>query len=344
MLVVAALLAYAACTGWAGDRLLARVTPRCGSPAAALRIWHGLALSVLTSIGIALALMAHDVWEHSLTWLLHADKSRVHAAYAGPQEVPTAWNLALVILLVIGVAGLGSAFANLRRIQRTRTSHRLLPEHNLTPPDRTHNANSLDAAFVAVVREPAPMIYCLPGKGSTGRIVVTTGARDLLSDDQLQAAVEHERAHLACGHHRIVLIAEAVAAAFRLPRLLQHYPSAVRLLVELEADDVAASLHRPHTVASALLELSCGAVRGPQVGLAMTGTGTTIRIRRLLNHRHRVQRRGAPSMHLVVAVILATAPASATVMPALSLAGSAHWPEDSAPAGPQRSESFVHHP
>ena len=340
-----ALLSYAACMGWLGDRLLARVTSRIGSPTVALWVWHCLALTVLTAIGIGLALTAHDVWEHSLSWLLHADKSRVHAAYAGPQEVPTAWNLALIVLLVLGATAAGSAFTNLRRIQQARAAHRLLPIDTSKVPNRTDMTAAPDAAPVAVVPEPTPMVYCLPGKRSARRIVVTTGARDLLSDRQLEAALEHERAHLARSHHRTVLIAEVVAAALRLPRILQHYPSAVRLLVELEADDNAARLHGAHMLASALLEISCVASPGARVGLAMAGTGTTFRIRRLLDQRHvPPRRRAAAAMLLPAAIVLAAAPAIAAAMPVISLVGSAHWPDDDSPAVHTGSEDFTHHP
>lgn len=340
MLMAAALLTYAACMGWLGDRLLARATSRIASPTVAMWVWHSLALTVLTAIGIGLALTSHDVWEHSLSWVLHADKSRVHAAYAGPQEVPTAWNLALIVLLLLGAAGAGAAFANLRRMKRARAAHRLLPADAFKAP----NDNRMVSTPVAVVPEPTPMIYCLPRKRRTGQIVVSTGARDLLSDDQLEAALEHERAHLARGHHRRVLIAEVVAAALRLPRMLQHYPRAVRLLVELEADDRAARQHGAHTVASALLEISCADSSGVRVGLAMAGTDTPFRIRRLLDQRRRTPRRAVAATLLPAAIVLSAAPAIAAAIPVIGLVGSAHWPDDESPAVHTGGDDFTHHP
>lgn len=344
MLVAATLLAYAACMGWLGDRLLARATSRIGSPSVVLWVWHGLAVTVLTAIGIGLVLASHDVWEHSLSWLLHADKSRVHDAYAEPQEVHTAWNLALVVLLVLGAIGAGSAFSSLRRMRHARAAHRLLPVDTSKVPNGTGMTAAPHEASVAVVPEPRPMIYCLPGRGPSRQIVVTTGARDLLLDDQLEAALEHERAHLARNHHGMVLIAEAVAAALRLPRMLQHYPRAVRLLVEMEADDRAARRHGAHTVASALLEMSCAVSPGPRVGLAMAGTDAAIRIRRLLDQRRQTPRRAVAAILLPTAIVLAAGPAVAAAMPAISLVGSAHWPEDESPAIRPGSDDFIHHP
>lgn len=344
MLGAATLLVYAACMGWLGDRLLARATSRIGSPSVVLWVWHGLAVTVLTAIGIGLGLASHDVWEHSLSWLLHADKSRVHDAYAEPQEVHNAWNLALVVLVVLGTTGSGSALSSLRRIRHARAAHRLLTVDTSKMPNLTSVTAAPHEAAVAVLPDPTPLIYCLPGTGPDSRIVVTTGARDLLLEDQLEAALEHERAHLTRNHHRIVLFAEAVAAALRLPRMLQEYPRAVRLLVELEADDRAARRHGAHTVASALLEMSCAVSPSPRAGLAMAGTDAAIRIRRLLDQRRQAPSRKVAAILLPAAIVLGAAPAIAAAIPAISLVGSAHWPEDESPAIRPSSDDFTHHP
>ena len=337
MLVTGMLLAYAACMGRFGDRLLARATPRISSPRVVLWIWHGLALSVLTATAVGFASASHDVWEHALSWALHADKSRMHDAYAGSQEVHTAWNLALLVLLVLVATGAGSVFTDLRRMRHARAAHRLLAV------DTSHVPLAPDSTSVAVLPDHTPMIYCLPGRGPNRRIVVTTGARDLLLDGQLEAALEHERAHLARNHHRTVRIAEAVAAALRLLRLLQQYPRAVRLLVELEADDEAARRHGAHTVASALLEIGCAVSPAPRVGLAMSGTEAAFRIRRLLDQPGQAPRRAVAAILLPAAIVLAAAPAMAATMPAISLAGSTHWPEEESPSNSPGGD-FIHHP
>lgn len=340
MLLAGLLLAYAACIGWFGDRLLLRVTPRIASPMAALWLWHGLALTVLTAIAMGIVITAHDVWEHSLAWLLRADKSLIHAAYAGPQEVPTVWNLALTVLLLLGAAGAGSAVTNVRRMGDARAAHRLLTAAAI---EVTQDAR-VAPATVALVPEPTPMIYCLSGSRRVRRIVVTTGARDLLSSEQLEAALEHERAHLARGHHRMVLIAEVVAAALRLPRMLQRYPRAVRLLVELDADDRAVRRHDARTVASALLEISCAAPAGIRVGLAMAGTDAQFRIHRLLDQRRRAVRLAVTGLLLPTAIALSATPTIAAVMPAVSVIGSAHSPEDGSPTVQTGGDGFIHHP
>ncbi|GAB6986849.1 M56 family metallopeptidase [Nocardioides pyridinolyticus] len=341
MLMAGAFLIYAACVGWLGDRILARVSLRIGSPAAALWVWHGLALTVLTALGIGLAMASHDVWEHSLSWLLHADKSRVHAAYAGPGEVPTAWNLALVVLLALAAPAGVTAVNNLRGMKRAAASHGLL---SVATPG-TLSESQRDVTGVAVVPESTPLIYCLPGRASSRRIVVTTGARELLSEDQLEAALDHERAHLARRHHLMVLAAEVVAAALRWPRLLQRYPGVVRLLVELDADEYAARRHGKRTVATALLEISCADSSTRPVGLAMSGTGTTLRIRRLLDPQRHAPHRAVAALLLPGAMVLAAAPTIVAAIPAVDLVGSAHSPKkDESPGVGGSSDVFIHHP
>ena len=333
-------LTYAACVGWFGDRLLARGCVRIGSPTAALWVWHGVALTVLTATASGLAIASHDVWEHSLSWLLHADKSRIHAAYAGPREVPTAWNLALVVLLAVVTTAGVAAFNNRREMKRASASHGLLSASTLG----ARSEGNRNLSKVVLLPESTPLIYCLPGRASAQRIVVTTGARELLSDDQLEAALEHERAHLARRHHLMILVAEVVAAALRWPRLLQRYPNAVRLLVELDADDHAARRHGARTVAIALLELSCphsSTSRGS--GLAMSGTGTTLRIRRLMDPQCRTHRAIA-ALLLTGSLGLATAPTMVAAIPILSLVGSAHSPEGDSLGVDESNDDFVHHP
>lgn len=337
----ALLMAYGVGMGWFGDQLLARLSVQNVIPPRVALWWcHALVLSVLTALALGLALAAHDVWEHSVSWLLHADKSRVHAAYAGPREVAPAWNFALVVLAALGAAGAVAGVRDLRVLQRSRAAHRLLHQSILDSdrevlPDVVH-AN----AEIVLVRDAAPLIYCVPGGRASGSIVVTTAVSEVLSRSQLAAALEHEEVHLARHHHRQVLAAEVVAAALRLPRLLQNYPRCIRLLVELEADSRAAGVHGRHVVASALLDLSCVADSEPPTALAMATTGMSLRVHRLMGPP-RGTRRAVVTATATAAGLLAAAPSIAAATPLVSLAGSVHAP-DSRPDG--ADEGFVHHP
>jgi predicted Zn-dependent protease len=82
---------------------------------------------------------------------------------------------------------------------------------------------------------------------------------DELTPGQVRAVIEHERAHLVGGHAWITQVARLNAAC--LPRLqgAREFQSAVRLLVELIADDAAARVCGRAEVAGALAAL--GSVR-----------------------------------------------------------------------------------
>lgn len=86
----------------------------------------------------------------------------------------------------------------------------------------------------------------------TRRIIVTTSLFKILSEDQLGAVVAHEAAHLRGRHAQLLIVArlaEAVAPSFRASKGLSQ---ATRIGTELIADDHAASLWSPETLASAL--------------------------------------------------------------------------------------------
>jgi Zn-dependent protease with chaperone function len=88
---------------------------------------------------------------------------------------------------------------------------------------------------LALIDDDRADAFAVPGR--PGRIVVTTGMRAALDDDQYAALLAHERAHLAAGHHRLVQFARLSAAAYPvfwwLARRMEY-------LVERAADERAA--------------------------------------------------------------------------------------------------------
>ncbi|WP_045878062.1 M56 family metallopeptidase [Pseudofrankia sp. DC12] len=89
--------------------------------------------------------------------------------------------------------------------------------------------------LVVVVPGTAPDAFTLPGV--RGRIVVTEALRDALSSDELKVVLAHERAHLACHHHRYVDAARLAAAG---QPLLRPVARLVEYGVERWADERAA--------------------------------------------------------------------------------------------------------
>ena len=122
-----------------------------------------------------------------------------------------------------------------------------------------------------------PLAYCLPGVRS--RVVVSQGTLTALSDDEIAAILSHEQAHLRARHDLVLEMFTAVHAAF--PRFVRSASAldAVRLLIELLADDAAVRAAGPTPLARALV--ACASGRTPSGALAAGGPTTVIRVRRL---------------------------------------------------------------
>ncbi|MHC5259446.1 M56 family metallopeptidase [Streptomyces sp. UC4497] len=324
LMVIAALLAQAVLLGGPAARLLVRVRFVVRHPRAALRLWHACALGVLASLVTALVLTAHDLWEHAMVWLFHADLPMIHVAYGGAWQAEGIAEAGLLALL-LGAVGLSAiTLHRALRLRRERERHRLTAD---TLALRTDHQRDTDTRL-RVLSDATPTAFCIPGLRGRARIVVTTAARDLLSTAELAATVEHERAHLSLRHHRAILAADVCTTALGRLGLLRPYAEEARRLAELAADDEAAQGHGRRTVASALLEMAAAptATGKPPGLLAMNGAAhITERVRRLIApapaRAHGLFYRAA-ALTLVAAAI--AAPVALALTPAVLLADTAH--------------------
>ncbi|MEU6118800.1 M56 family metallopeptidase [Streptomyces sp. NPDC047117] len=318
MLFIAALLAYAVLLGGPAARLLTRARWVTRFPQAALRSWHACALSLLASIVGFLLLVAHDLWEHLMMWLFSADEPLVHDAYGGSWLVADIPRAALAVLFLGSVTLAGLTLRSLLSLRRERNKYRLTADA-LREHDRIHDSD------VRVLKHTDPAVFCIPGTRNGSRIVVTTAALDMLSDTELAAALEHERAHLAYRHHRAFLVADVLTAAFGWTGLSRGYAQQVRRLAEMAADDRAAQEHGRRAVASALLEMCAVGPTATVSGLpAMTGTDPAERIRRLLRAAPSHAKALAPALSTVVMAVVLALPVVLAMTPAALLAGTAH--------------------
>ncbi|HEX9177160.1 MAG TPA: M56 family metallopeptidase, partial [Mycobacterium sp.] len=151
-----------------------------------------------------------------------------------------------------------------------------------------------------------PLAYCLPGVRS--RVVVSKGALNTLSDKEITAILRHERAHLRARHDLVLEMFTAVHAAF--PRFVRSARAldAVRLLVEMLADDAAVRVAGPTPLARALV--ACAAGPTPSGALAAGGPSTVARVRRLSGRGN----------SLAVATTAYLAAAAILVVPTVALA------------------------
>ena len=149
---------------------------------------------------------------------------------------------------------------------------------------------------VRILQHPTPTAYCIPGRQS--RVVLSQGVLDALPEDQLEAVVAHEDAHLR-GRHDLLLEFFSVVHRGRCRGRCGH-PQAlgeVRLLVEVLAD--RAAVRRSGEVATARALLTLAGSREPEAALGV-GTTAPVRLRLLADgpphpalSRHRLHVRRA---------------------------------------------------
>ncbi|MEX0581348.1 MAG: M48 family metalloprotease [Mycobacterium sp.] len=247
--------------------LLARATWPRRAPRAAIVLWQSIAVAaVLSAFSAGLALASR---------LFHPDIDGRPDWGAAVEIAALGWPLWLgsvivfALTLLIGVRLVASTVTVAVETRRRRAHHRMVVDLLGECHHELNGARVLDVA--------EPLAYCLPGIRS--RVVLSVGTLATLSRPELTAILRHERAHLRARHDLVLESFVAVHTAF--PRLVRSRSAleAVRLLVELLADDAAVRAVGPTPVARALV--ACAAARTPAGAMAAGGPTTVIRVRRL---------------------------------------------------------------
>ena len=298
------LLSYAAALATIGPRLLAHGSWTHRAPRLGIIAWQSISTAVVVGAALAgLALVLSEIpMTADLDHLLMAC-TRALRGESSPVGLLAAGTGAVLFVVVVSRAG----YRVLRAIlgaARHRARHR-------AALGIAASAASDRVSEIAVVLDCAePALYCLPGHRE--RIVITSGALALLDDDQLAAALAHERAHLRQRHDLVIAYALGLARAFPRLRLFRDALTHTTRLVELLADDVAARATDRLTLADALLTLS--SAQAPPVGLAATGASAA-RVRRLITPPAPLGRARSLATGLIAAALFA-APLSSVAGPA----------------------------
>ena len=305
MTVAAVLLAYAACTGTLGSRLLGRAGWTDRAPLLAIFTYLAATWSVVAALGLAgLTLAVHaTALGGGLSHLIGACVLRLRATYATPGGA--------------AVAGLGLALAGglaARTMVTAVTQLRATGRQALRHAETARLVGVPEPALGAVLIEHSqPAAYCVAGRHPT--VVLTTGALQALDPGQLDAVLAHERAHLAGHHHRLLAMARISRQVLPFMPLMRDADAQVARLVELRADDAATRGHDPGRLAAALVVLATAAATSPAPALAAAVTDTVQRIHRLLDPAEplsRVRRqllRATATALALTPVLLALAPA-----------------------------------
>lgn len=224
------------------------------APRAGIVMWQALALAAILAVfgaGLSTAL-----------WL-------VTAGTLTPARVVIHFAvLALTLLVASRLAWAVAHVAIDTRARRRR--HRdlvdLLADHDETE------------AGLRILTEQTPVAYCLPAQGRA-RVVVSQGTLDALDDHELQAVLEHERAHVRRRHDLVLEGFTALRRAFpRGPTSTDLPLEQSRILIELLADDAAHAKVGARPLATALVKLA--GARTPEGALG-AGSATLERLTRL---------------------------------------------------------------
>ncbi|MFI9624601.1 M56 family metallopeptidase [Streptomyces sp. NPDC052042] len=241
------------------------------APVLAAAVWLALTVSFTLSAALAASQLATPT-EH-----LHAGlMGLLHACGLGtgtPHPNPTvADRLALAMPLAVVTAFVGAFVLHLARTGLVRARHR----------DRLDKVGTrCDRLRATVLPHPTPGAYCLPGLRP--RIVVSDAAVRLLTQDQLDAVLEHERAHVAGRHHLLLAVTEAFAAVFPWVPLARRARQEMAVLLEMAADDRALRRHSHEVLATAMYEMAAG--RAPEGAFGAGGATALLRMRRILGPR-----------------------------------------------------------
>ncbi len=188
------------------------------TPVAAVLLWQSITLSaVLSALGVVLA----------------APEELTRAAGSGKPVVTSALICALAIAAVIILRLLGSLIGVTRRSRARRERHRLV----IDLLDQAERRRELGIDGLRVLDAALPLAYCVPGRDA--RVVLSDGVLQVLDRAQIDAVVAHEQAHL---RHRHEVVLESFTAFHQaVPRVLRSQAplAAVRLLLEMVADDAA---------------------------------------------------------------------------------------------------------
>ncbi|MFD8141866.1 M56 family metallopeptidase [Streptomyces sp. NPDC059708] len=172
---------------------------------------------------------------------------------------------------------------------------------------------------VAVLPDPVPYAYALPGRRGGGQVVVSTGMLSGLAPGERRALFAHERAHLSGRHDRFLLTVQLAARANPFLRPLR---TAVAFTAERWADEEAAARTGSRRTVALAVGKSALASRGtPFTSLAHFAAGPVPRRVAALLGPAPVTRNGL-SVFTTVGLAMWTAAAGVAVS-ALSSANSA---------------------
>lgn len=239
MTLVVLCFAYAGLVTLLAPLLLTRGRWQVWHPRLALGCWHA---ALLTSGGAVVL---------GLAFLFGLSAGHSAGGAAGPVVAATV-AIAAWVSLAVFTSAVAYLLAHGERIVRRDVAERIAIDQGLDAAVVRYE--TWGDVTVRHLDSDVPAAYSFRAPSRT--IVVTKGLTDLLSPAELEAVMQHERAHLDDRHHLAVLVAVIVSRTARGRLHGARLERATRLLTELIADDRAARICGLDTTASALAAMS----------------------------------------------------------------------------------------
>jgi|HubBroStandDraft_1064217.scaffolds.fasta_scaffold33312_3 Zn-dependent protease with chaperone function len=240
-------------------------------PKTGVLLWQALGLAgALSAIGAGLAVGVvryHAGFFPGVSELAHDIlRGRILTGLGVPEAVglTLAVDAAIVLVSVMTVTTI--------RVVRTRARHRHLLDLVALDSRYGHGTVTLEDARATA--------YYIPGLRP--RIVVSTGAVQILNDDEVAAVLAHERGHAQERHGLVLLPLSAAGEVLRWVPYMRRAPKAVASLLEFAADDYAARHASRRLLASALIRMAT-ALAPPPCAFGVAPALVPRRVERLLH-------------------------------------------------------------
>ncbi len=289
----------------------ARWTRRAPRPA--LMLWQAVCLAAGFSVVAGLVLLTVEPFG---TALLPAAWNWFGALFTGRLSEPV-WRAGCGVLAASLTALLLGVLTRTALVtRRRRNAHREVLDLLTTPAGAAGAvaARTVGRAALRILDHRAAVAYTVPGWRS--RVVLSAGLIDLLSEPELAAVIEHERAHLRARHDVLVLPFQAWAVALGWVPGVRPAGRSVAELTEMLADDVATARSSAGALSAALVKvaLSGAGPRSPELdhAPAIAGTAVADRVSRLIQP-HPLARWQIGVVYLACAALLAI-PASVLLL------------------------------
>lgn len=219
-----------------------------------------------------------------------------------PSALGVVHLVALLLAVALALRLVGVLLSVTARTLRARRRHRDLLDLLGTPWPAAPGARVLD--------HPVPVAYCLPGRRS--RLVLSAGVLDALEPPGVRAVLAHERTHLRERHDLVVLPFVAWGATAPFVRGMVCAQLAVAALIEMRADDVAATATTPKQLTVALRTMGGAA---PSGALSSFTDALDHRLARITTPPAPLPMSVRALVRLVALALAAAVPAAALLLP-----------------------------